>query len=160
MRLSARARGFESHRFRQEPKRPHSGLFCMSAEAKCQRMVFFACSQRSNVKKWIIMHKVISFWPKRLKNRNRRPANAPKTAKTPPNRQAPQTCQAGGARQAAGPYKKKNSNDSENHWNFNVIDGSQSKNPKKGCACGKCEPLVHPGAEARFSIFSARCPKR
>ena len=47
MRLSARARGFESHRFRQWVKRPRSGLF--------------ACLQRRNVKKWIIVHKVISF---------------------------------------------------------------------------------------------------
>lgn len=77
------------------------------------------------------MHKVISFWPKRLKNRNRRPANAPKTAKKPQNRLLPKPRRPGAARQAVEPYKKKNSNDSENHWNFNVIDCSHPQNRKK-----------------------------
>ncbi|MFJ6960036.1 MAG: hypothetical protein ACIRZF_09115 [Ligilactobacillus ruminis] len=77
------------------------------------------------------MHKVISFWPKRLKNRNRQPANAPKTAKKPQNRLLPKPRRPGAARQAVEPYKKKNSNDSENHWNFNVIDCSHPQNRKK-----------------------------
>ena len=53
-----------------------------------------------------------------------------------------------------GHIKRKNSNDSENHWNFNVIDGSHSKNSKKGCACGKCEPSVQPGdGSSIFYLF-------
>ncbi len=122
--------------------------------------ILLPLEQRRNVKKWIIMHKVISFWPKRLKNRNRQPAEAPRTAKKPQNRLLSQTRPADAARQAAELYKKRNSNDSENHWNFNVVGCSHLKDRKKECVCGKCEPLVQPETEARFSIFSVRCPKR
>ena len=97
------------------------------------------------------MHKVISFWPKRLKNRNRRPANAPKTAKKPQNRLLPKPRRPGAARQAAEPYKKKNSNDSENHWNFNVIDCSHPQNRKKKMCMRR---MRTPGsAEGGSSIF-------
>ena len=60
-----------------------------------------------NVKKWIIVHKVISFCPKGLKNRNRKAANAPKEAKSPQNGLLVRTRRAGATRQAAEPYKKR-----------------------------------------------------